>query len=171
NQDRQLSAYAAQLIAEYRLLDVKNTKLGLNYTYLSGDDGDDAENSFNGWDPLFEDQSPGEVLNILFPNTNMQYLKASVSTMPREDVTLGLNYVYALLANSNNTAATLASNGSIRLNTGNNTEIGSEVDAYGIYDYTEDVQISLTGGLFKPGRIFMDDNVGYSVRAGVSVGF
>ncbi|MFH1519985.1 MAG: alginate export family protein [Candidatus Omnitrophota bacterium] len=179
NQDRQLRAYATQAIAEYRLLDAKNTKLGVNYTYLSGDNSQETGSAFNGWDPLFEDQSPGEVINILFNNTNMQYLKASVSTMPREDITLGLNYVFAALA-TDNTAATLATanssasaSGTIRLNAGanNNKAIGNEVDVYGIYDYTEDVQLSLTGGWFMPGKIFMDDNIGYSIRGGITVGF
>ncbi|MCK4912181.1 MAG: alginate export family protein [Candidatus Omnitrophica bacterium] len=180
NQDRQLSAYAAQLIGEYRLLDDKNTKFGLNYTYLSGNNSTESNSAFNGWDPLFEDQSPGEVLNILFPNTNMQYLKASVSTMPREDVTLGLSYVYALLA-TDNAATTLAvanssaaGSGTIRLNTNDgddDRDIGGELDVFGIYDYTEDVQLSLVGGFFNPGKLFMDDNVAYSVRAGINVGF
>ncbi len=178
-----LSAFATQLMAEYRLLDAKNTKFGLNYTYLSGDKGLNTGSANNAWDPLFEDQSPGEILNILFANSNMQYLQVSASTMPREDITLGLSYVYALMAQPN-TAATLATAnssaanaGTIRLN-GNNTSdnddneaIGGEVDVYGIYDYTEDVQLSLTGGLFMPGEIFEDDAMAYSVRAGLTVGF
>ena len=178
-QDRRLSAYAAQMMAEYRLLDAKNTKLGVNYTYLSGDNGQDTSSAYNGWDPLFEDQSPGEVINILFNNTNMQYIKASASTMPREDITLGLNYVFAALA-TDNTAATLAianssvpANNVIRLKTDaeDNKTIGNEIDVYGIYDYTEDVQLSLTGGCFIPGKIFEDDKMAYSLRAGISVGF
>jgi len=165
-------------MGEYRLLDDKNTKLGMNYTYLSGDNAEGPESAFNGWDPLFEDQSPGEVINILFNNTNMQYWKASVSTMPREDVTVGVDYIYARLA-QDGTGAALASTLTSAANFGNiatvagEKEIGHEIDLCGIYDYTEDVQLKLTGGWLIPGNLFADanDNVGYSIRGGVSVGF
>jgi len=176
---RHLNAFAVQALAEYRLLDAKNTKLGLNYTYLSGDNGNDEDSAFNGWDPLFEDQSPGEIINIIFNNTNMQYWQLSASTMPREDVTVGVDYIYARLAqDSNGTALSATANtaranfGSISVNAGDK-EIGHEIDLYGIYDYTEDVQIKLTGGWLIPGNLFADvnSNVGYSIRGGVSVGF
>ncbi|MCK4519908.1 MAG: alginate export family protein [Candidatus Omnitrophica bacterium] len=177
---RHLSAFAVQAIAEYRLLDDKNTKLGLNYAYLSGDNGGGTDSAFNGWDPLFEDQSPGEIINILFSNTNMQYWKLSASTMPQEDITVGLDYIYARLAQDNpsgtttlSVTGTAAANFTTASINSGDKEIGHEIDLYGIYDYTEDVQLKLTGGWLIPGNLFADgnDNVGYSVRGGVNVSF
>ena len=176
---RHLNAFAVQAMAEYRLLDAKNTKLGMNYTYLSGDndngDGPDiSDDAYNGWNPLFEDQSPGEVINILFDNTNMQYWQLSASTMPQEDITLGIDYIYARLAQDNkgDTIDDGNSGGKINVNR-DDKEIGHEIDLYGVYDYTEDVQLKLTGGWLIPGNLFADsnDNVGYSLRAGMNVNF
>lgn len=179
---REVSAFAIQALAEYKLLDAKNTKLAANYTYLSGDSGKGTnESTFDGWNPLFEDQSPGEVINILFSNTNLQYLKLSASTMPQEDVTVGLDYVYAALAQGN-TAARLSGAGTSANNqygaTGpllvlSEREIGHEVDFYGVYDYTEDVQFKVSGGWLIPGSLFLDSNndIAYSLRAGMNVSF
>ena len=177
-----LNAYAFQIISEYRLLDDKNTKLGLNWTYLSGDNGDTGS-GYQGWDPLFEDQTPSELINIYFPNTNMQYWKTSASTMPREDITVGLDWTYARLVQDNalttmtdalaltNTSASGV--GTINLNTTKDKEIGHEIGLWGLYDYTEDVQLKLCGSWFIPGNIFADsnDSTGYSIRGGINVGF
>ncbi len=168
-----LDAYAIQANAEYKFLNDYDAKFGLQYTYLSGDDP--RSDDYNAWNPLFEDQTPGEILNILFGNTNMQYLKASVSAVPREDVTVGVNYTYARLAEK---IATLPL--SVGPATGNTyainadkRDIGQEIDLVGVFDYTEDVQIKLAGGLFLPGHLFdkANDNSGYSVRAGINVDF
>ena len=172
-------AFAAQAIAEYRLLDNKNTKLGLNYTYLSGDNADGTDTKYNAWDPLFENQSPGEILNILFANSNMQYWKASASTMPKEDLTVGIDWVYARLAQDNSSTAitttgtAAAGFGTVSLNTSEEREIGHEIDLFGIYDYTEDVQLKLSGAWLIPGSLFVDgnDNLAYSVRGGINVNF
>jgi len=175
---RHLNAFAVQAIAEYRLLDAKNTKLGLNYTYLSGDNGNETESGFNGWDPLLEDQSPGEIINILFDNTNMQYWQLSASTMPQEDLTVGVDYIYARLAQDQSGTSLAVTNsaaensGALTVNAGDK-EIGHEIDLFGVYDYTEDVQLKLTGGWLIPGNLFADanDNVGYSIRGGINVSF
>ena len=178
---RHLNAFAVQVMAEYRLLDEKNTRLGMNYTYLSGDNGKDVDSAYNGWDPLFEDQSPGEVINILFDNTNMQYWKLSASTMPREDITVGIDYIYARLA-QNSTSGTIGNTdtdhtatknfSSISVNEGDK-EVGHEIDLSAVYDYTEDVQLKLVSGWLIPGNLFADanDNVGYSIRGGINVNF
>ena len=169
-----LDAYAIQLNAEYKLLNDYDAKFGLQYTYLSGDDAD--SDNYQGWNPLFEDQSPGDILDTLFGNTNMQYLKASVAAVPREDVTIGLNYTYARLAEKVTAnlshPSSVSSTGTYALNL-DKKDIGQEIDLVGIFDYTEDVQIKLAGGLFLPGHLFdkANDNSGYSVRAGINVDF
>jgi hypothetical protein len=175
--DEHLSAFAAQAIAEYRFLNDYNAKIGLNYTYLSGND--DNGDNYSAWDPLFEDQSPAEIINILFANTNMMYTTLSGSMMPREDVTLGLSWTWAKLAENLTTATTIVppqgspAYGNTYSIDRDKTAIGNEIDAYACYDYTEDVQIKLTGAWFMPGDLFAsaNDDMAYSLRAGINVDF
>jgi hypothetical protein len=167
-------AWAAMTNAEYRFLNDYNAKLGLKFAYLSGNDDDDDANA---WDPMFEDQTPAEIINILFANTNMMYTTLSGSMMPREDVTLGLNWTWAKLAENLDEDITGATGSPIEGNTyktnRDETEIGNEIDAYAAYDYTEDVQIKLTGAIFMPGDLFASANedTAYSLRAGINVDF
>ncbi|MCF7875213.1 MAG: hypothetical protein K9L96_04535 [Candidatus Omnitrophica bacterium] len=173
--DEHLSAFAAQVNSEYRFLNDYNAKIGLSYTYLSGND--DSGNNYEGWDPLFEDQTPAEIINILFENSNMMYTTLSGSMMPREDITLGLQWTWAKLAENVDGSTYSPSIGSARNNTyavdRDETEIGNEIDAYACYDYTEDVQIKLTGAWFMPGNYFTSANedTAYSLRAGINVDF
>lgn len=172
-----LSAWAGQLVAEYSFLDMRYTpKIGLMFSYLSGDD-DKTDEDHKGWDPLFEDQSAGEIINILFPNSNSMTIKAYGSMKPREDITLGLAYIYTKLAQKlDGTTYTppisLASSNTYSIDR-NESYLGSEIDAYALYDYTEDVQIKLSGAWFIPGDFFTGDNddVAYSLRAGIKVTF
>ncbi|MBU0694112.1 MAG: alginate export family protein [Candidatus Omnitrophica bacterium] len=177
---RDVSAFAVSLDSEYRFLNDYNAKVGLSYAYLSGDDdmGNDANNA---WDPLFEDQALAEIINILFTNSNTQAIKLTGSYMPREDITLGMVYVRAWLAENLTTTAALptfkptvgpASGQTYRVDR-NEKDIGDEIDVYAVYDYTEDVQLKLTGAYFIPGSLFTHDNdsTAYSVRGGVSVSF
>jgi hypothetical protein len=178
-----LSAFAAELNAEYRFLTKYSPKLDLNYVYLSGDD-DYGDTHHGGWDPMFENQSLGEIMNILFPNSNVQGVKLAGSIMPREDITLGLSYTWLRLAQKLSTTSTGANTttytppvGPYSVNTyqvnRENGDLGGEIDAYALYDYTEDVQIKLTGGWFIPGEFFaaQNDDVAYSLKGGVTVNF
>ncbi|MCK9573661.1 MAG: alginate export family protein, partial [Candidatus Omnitrophica bacterium] len=175
-----LRAFAIEAMAEYRFMTKYNPTLGLTYVYLSGEDDLD-KNHFTGWDPMFEDQALGEIANILFPNSNIQGARVNASVMPREDITLGASYSFLKLANNVNYYAgantyeiPLGWYGGVTydVNTAN-TYLGSEVDAYASYDYTEDVQLKLTGAWFIPGDFFADtnDDVAYSVRGGVNLNF
>lgn len=175
-----LSAYAIEAMAEYRFMTKYNPKIGLNYVYLSGQDDLDS-GKFNGWDPMFEDQSLGEIMNVMFPNSNIQGARVSGSMMPREDITLNLSYSWAKLANNiNYTSGTDSysvplgwySQNTYAINA-NDTYLGSEVDASALYDYTEDVQLKVSGGWFIPGDFFADanDSVAYSVRTGINLNF
>ncbi|MCF7916940.1 MAG: hypothetical protein K9L61_04105 [Candidatus Omnitrophica bacterium] len=177
SEDEHLSAFAGQFMSEYRFLNDYNAKIGASFTYLSGNDDDNGD--YNAWDPLFEDQTPAEIINILFANTNMMYTTLSGSMMPREDVTLGLSWTWAKLAENLTTDTTIvppsgsAAYGNTYSVDRDKTEIGNEVDAYALYDYTEDVQIKLTGAWFMPGNLFADanDDMAYSLRAGINVDF
>jgi len=190
NQARVLSAFAIEANAEYRFMTKYNPVIGLNYVYLSGNDdaGPNGDSHLTGWDPMFEDQSIGEIMNILFPNSNVQGARVNGSIMPREDVTLGVSYSWLELANK--LTETVMSDGTALYGTTystplgrynanvydiNNLEgyLGSEIDAFATYDYTEDVQLKLTGAWFIPGDFFADtnDDVAYSVRGGVNLNF
>ncbi len=168
-----VEAFAVQVGGDYKFMDEKNSLMGLSYTYLSGDK-DTGDNSYKAWNPMFEDQRVGEIANILFDNTNMWYIKLNASTMPREDITAGLDIYYLKLAQLDSDA--LSGNGIITV--GNeqefgNKELGWEFDASLKYDYTEDVQLGLIGGWFVPGSHFADsnDNTAYSIRGTCSVNF
>ena len=181
------AAFAGQLMGEYRFLNDYDAKINLNYTYLSGDD-DIGDGDWEGWNPMHEDQSPGEVMNILFANTNMEYVKVSGSMIcpQQEDITLGVSYTYAKMAETpiNPLAASLGIpaiysplvgpvGGNAYAVNRNAKELGSEIDAWMVYDYTEDVQLTFVGGWFAPGAYFTSANedMAYSVRGGVSVDF
>jgi len=185
NPYQHLSAFAAQLIAQYRFLNDYNSMLQLEYTYLSGDD-DYTDDLQTGWDPMFEDQSPGEIINILFAQSGTQCVTLRGSMMPREDITIGGSYTWLLLSEKINYDYTGGVDQIINFspnvgpaspNTynieGNQNYLGSEVDGYILYDYTEDVQIKLTGAYFIPGSWFQHENntPAYSLKAGVSVDF
>lgn len=168
-------AWAVQLNSEYRFLDDSNAKIGASYTYLTGDDDPDDKES-NAWDPLFEDQSPAEILNIFLSNSNAQFITLSGSIMPREDVTLGLLYTHARL-NKHISSLSGVTGSAISGNTysvkNDEKHFGDEIDIYALYDYTEDVQIKLSSAFFIPGDVFekANDNTAYSLRAGLSVSF
>ena len=176
-----LSAWAAQAIAEYKFLNKYKAKTRLAYTFLSGDDP--SSNNYNGWDPMFEDQVPAEIINILGANTNAHLIQLSGSFMPREDITLGALYCHAQLAESSTRGAGVtntwyspnvgfASGNTYVIDNGDRS-FGDEIDVYALYDYTEDVQFKLTGAWFIPGDFFasQNDDVAYSIRGMVSVNF
>jgi alginate export protein len=187
NPYQHLSAFAAQLIGQYRFLNDYNSMLQLEYTYLSGDN-DKTDELQTGWQPLFEDQTAGELINILFPNTGTQAITLRGSMMPREDITVGASYTWLTLAEKVNydydtvlTAEDATTYNSVvgpaAGNTynieGNENYLGSEIDSFMLYDYTEDVQIKLTSAVFIPGGFFQSENntAAYSMKAGVSVDF
>ena len=184
DQDK-INAFAAILGVDYRFLNDYNAKLGLKYTHLSGDQTD-TDATHQAWVTLWEDQSSGEILNVLMDHTNARLLTLTGSLMPREDITLGALYTLAYLDKelpaglAGALAAYTPAGGpaSIYAYTidENRKFFGQELDVYAIYDYTEDVQIKLSGAFFDPGDLFSlgtfpNNDTAYSVRAGVSVDF
>lgn len=171
-----LSAYAVQLVGQYNFADQHNTSLSLSYTYLSGDD-DANDDDYNAWDPLFENQTPAEIINLLAANTNSHFIRLEASMMPKDDVTLGLIYAKAILAEKYSSSTYSPSLGPASGNTyavdRNENNFGDEVDAYIKYDYTEDVYFKLTGAWFFPGDFFASDNdsLAYSIRGTVGLSF
>jgi hypothetical protein len=182
--DKHVQAFAGQVGAQYRFLNDYNSVLGLSYTYLSGED-DPMDGDYEGWDPMFEDQTPAEIMNILGMNTNAHFIQLKGSLMPREDVTLGLLYAHARLAEDYNdfvgavpgftTYVNLLGPASYNIYfvERNSKHFGDEIDFWANYDYTEDVQLKLNAAWFMPGSFFDEcsNNTSYSVRGSVSVLF
>lgn len=183
--DVQRSAWAAQVMGEYKFLNSYNARIGSSYSYFSGDKNtDDKKNK--AWDPLFEDQTPAEIVNILCSNSNAHVLRAYGSFMPREDITLGALYCWVRMAEKVDSDYYVTPDGG-PTNFGDSSttgtivynvdpdkrHFGDEVDLWGAYDYTEDVQFKLIGALFVPGSYFTKENNenAYSVRGSVKVSF
>lgn len=180
-------AWAGIVSAEYKFLNDYNAKLGASYTLLSGDNP--SSKAYEGWDPMFEDVGGGEIINALFAASNCHLYNVNGSYMPQEDVTLGMNYCFASLYEKLPDATTVVEGNAVSYATYTPTfgpaasniynirngrmKIGHEIDTYAIYDYTEDVQLKLTGACFLPGNLFDRNNreTAYSIKGGLSVNF
>jgi len=158
NQDSH-SAYALQAIADYIFTKVKTTpKIGASYTYLSGRDSMNGTVN-EGWDPMFYDQVLNNITYAIFPFTNMRVINLRASCKPVEDVTVAANYGYYDVAQKN--GGTLTSPNDMNGESAGylagvaytgKSHLGEALDITATYDYTEDVQFALTGGLFRSGN-------------------
>ena len=176
-----IRAFAGQANVEYRFLNDYNAKVGLNYSYLSGDQESNV-GRYEGWNPMWEDQTPAELINILMDNSNAQLIGLTASVMPKEDLTLGMTYVHAMLAEKLNSItynpsfgpASSTSLGGNYIVMAGKKHFGDEIDGHILYDYTEDVQLQLSGAYFMPGSVFnedMNNKASYSVRGGLTLNF
>ncbi|MDD5292274.1 MAG: alginate export family protein [Candidatus Omnitrophica bacterium] len=156
-----ISAWAAQGIATYALDMKYSPVLSAIYSYYAcGNDG----NAAKSWDPMFENQTSGHIANVLFNATQSHVLNLRGSIVPAEDMKLTLDYVWLELARdlpAGSVIATRSQDHTQVVHTYNpgNTHLGDEIDLTLSYDYTEDVQLSLMAGYFKPGQAFdVSDN-------------
>ncbi|MFA5349698.1 MAG: alginate export family protein [Candidatus Omnitrophota bacterium] len=158
-------AWALQAMADYTFAKVKMTpKIGASYTYLSGGETSNSRNE--GWDSMFYDQALNNITYALLPFSNMSVINLRASAKPVEDVTLSANYGYYDRAKSDS-SSTLTSPASYDGSSSHSylsnvplsgkSHLGDALDITAIYDYTEDVQLGLTGGLFIPGKAFANE--------------
>lgn len=177
-------AFGAQAIVNYQVKqeDVEKYKPVVQgvYTYVSGDSNPTAgdithpwaasDETFNGWDPMYEAQASGKIYNALFNLTNAHIVEVSGSITPIEDVTTKLSWTSLWLDKSldrqcGSTSGlatgctflvqpdgTSVSTSAVTSNLG----LGQEVDADISYNYTEDVLIGLNLGVFFPGDAFAE---------------
>ncbi len=176
-QTTQRNAWAVQTIATYDLKDVgllskQMTKyqpsISAGYTFLSGAKRDETSRSaYRGWDPMFENQTVGHIMNAIMANTNMHRGSLSAKAKLTNDITGKVDYVGAWFArrypkteNSYVVLSGIANNGGTArvFSVGHGSYIGQEIDATLTYDYTEDVQFSLLGGMFLVGGNIRDIN-------------
>ncbi|MCM8773475.1 MAG: alginate export family protein, partial [Candidatus Omnitrophica bacterium] len=127
------------------------------------------------WDPMYESVTSGRIMNALFVNTNGSVIVLGLTLKPREDISLGLNYVRAKLWKK---IGVYASDYSYLLATlgqldSDKKHIGDEIDFTLDYDYTEDVKLGLNVDYFKPGKLFTDlnDKGAFQTLASLKVSF
>jgi len=151
-------AWAFQILGDYTFAKVKMTpKIGMGYTYLSGSKNtSDSRN--RGWDPMFYDQKLNNIVYAILPFTNMSVINLSASCKPMDDVTLSAVYGWydvAKKANSGSVSSPFwydsTSQYLTNVNYTNKRHLGEAIDVTATYDYTEDVQLGLTYGWFRPG--------------------
>lgn len=141
-----VTASAFRLGGNYTLANVAMTpSFGLDYTRLT-----------KNWNPMFEDLTPADIMNLIFSNSNVQLFGATVGIKATDDISMKLRYAYARLMDT--VGAVLPGNG---LGAGVNYSLdgtkkmlGQELDLDLKYDYTSDVQFGLNMGYFKPGKAF-----------------
>lgn len=144
---------------------------GLVYSFFSGEADPglrDPDKRYHGWDPMFENQTAGHIINALFPQTNAHNIDFMMKLVPFEDVTLRADYVMQFLAKKfprnggdwrlNDHANQLGS-GELEF-AGDERFIGQELDLNLTFDYTEDVQFGLLTGWFWPGHAVAETNSG-----------
>ena len=150
---RTVSDNAFRLAATFGLPSVAmSPSIGMDYTRLS-----------KNWQPMFEDLTPADIMNLLFANTNAQVIGATVSAKATQDVALKLRYAtaraFADLDKGTGGSDTYTSAGTgCVYNVTHNKAMGQEVDFGVAYDYTDDVQFGLNLGYFIPGKAFLRDS-------------
>lgn len=133
---------------------------GLVYSYFSGDanrdSGTDPAKKYHAWDPMFENQTSGSIINALFPQSNCHNIDLTGRFSPIEDLTIKGDYVYLMMAKASSASGQLTMN-DYEPTSGyqfqaNKKALGQEFDLSLVYDYTEDVQLGLLAGWFWPGK-------------------
>jgi hypothetical protein len=164
NPTQKRRAWAMELSLTYDLKDAK--KIGKYkptvtalYNYFSGNRGGGNRNS--AWDPMFENQTAGNLANILFNQSNAHIVGGIATMKPVDDITVkGEYYAYwwDKRFNDASSATTVITGETLAMT--DNKFAGQEIDGTITYDYTEDVQFGLMGGLFFPGGSFEKRNRG-----------
>ncbi len=118
-----------------------------------------TEKRMTGWDPMFENQSFGDIANQLLQQSNARILGGMVTMKPADDLVLKGEY-YAFWWDKkyhmpNNIVTTQTGD---TLTMTDKRFVGQEIDVTATYNYTEDVQFNLLGGLFIPGSAVSRNN-------------
>ena len=149
-------AYAGEAAVTAGFKKVKYTPaVTLLAAYFSGKKDPSAtvekDKNYKGWDPMFENQTFGDIANQLVTQTNARLIGVIGTMKPMEDVIIKGEY-YAFWFDQKYPAGTTILNTSY--NMANKRFAGQELDLTATYNYTEDVQFALLGGMFLPGSAF-----------------
>lgn len=154
-------AWATEIIASYDLKDISmiskySPMFRAAYLYLSGESRDKVgDKAYKGWDPMFENQSFGHIINAIMGYTNVTGGMLTFQAKPMDDITVKADYVRAYFNKRHPEGrATILSgvSGAQQFIMGKDRYLGQEIDMTLTYDYTEDVQFCLLGGYFLPGK-------------------
>ncbi|MBI5145156.1 MAG: alginate export family protein [Candidatus Omnitrophica bacterium] len=156
-----VNAYALQLVSNYALPKVKyNPAINLSYTRLSGDKDRSVSDNYTGWNPMFEDQAGGTIFNRIVGYSNAQVLNLGSSMKPMDDLTVKLDWhhirilqTYNIAADATRDLSGIGADTDITVK-GDKKHLADEIDLGLTYDYTEDVQLGLTTGLYIPGAVY-----------------
>lgn len=161
-------AWGLEAMLDYDLKDIKMISkyapsISAVYIYLSGASRNRVgTEDYNGWNPMFENQTFGHIANAILSFTNQSIFGMSAKAKPFQDVGLKLDYL-GFWANKEypQDSAYDASGVSLARQylMNHKSFLGQECDLTLTYDYTEDVQFSLLGGVFMPGSAFSKDVV------------
>ena len=156
-------ADAIRLGANYAMPDVTwKPGLGIDYMRLS-----------NNWSAMHESLVPADLANLIFDNTNLSVIGATVSAKPKDDLMLKLRYANLNLTKkiaNDGTTYTSTALGAYTTNA-NKKALGYEVDASLAYDYTSDVQLGLNYGILKPSKAFVAKKAASQVIGSMKVSF
>lgn len=177
--ERDKLAWAINAYGEYLWKDSSyKPNVGLGFEYLSGEEKENG-GRWNAWDPMFRGNSLSMIrgyqagqqaaLNSIGGNiyqtgdpgdpsgsTDAITLYVDGGLKPMEDLSLKCRYLHFWTAEKDCISVTGGQ--------GRGRSLGDEVDTTLVYDYTEDVQFDLTGGVFIPGS-FYDDNSDPSTKS------
>ncbi len=132
--------------------------IGMVYSYFSGDanvGNTDVGKDYHAWDPMFENQTAGRIINALFPQWNAHNVDLMLTLKPDflEDVTFRVDWIYQAMSKAMAADSALANDYNATVDyAANKKELGQEIDVTLMYDYTEDVQFGLCVDWFLPGR-------------------
>jgi len=164
--DQKSTAY--QIAGDFTFADIEwMPVVRAGWTHYSGegvsDDGD-----FEGWLPMYEDQTHGVVANYILSgvnggqNSNADILNIGGSADVMEDLSVSVDYYNFQLDEklTQSANAALATSGALNwnnlseatINATDSKELGYEIDLALNYDYTEDVKMGLSAGWFRPGK-------------------
>lgn len=146
-------AFGGEVMVSYNLKNVKYspTVTGI-YCFFQGNKGN--KNYYRGWDPMFEDQKTGDIANALIPQSNAHVLGGNVVFKPKDDLTVKGEYFAYWWDKKYGDKQVLQTLRGDTITMNHKKYVGSEIDATLTYDYTEDVQFNLLGGIFMPGGAF-----------------
>jgi len=172
-------AWAGQLGVDYKFLNKAYSMIGGWFTYLSGDGSASSSpgRTYSGWDPMFEDQTGGELINLILPHTNSYTFKAYFFTYLHKKLNFLLSYTSTFLAQHHYSNRYPIANGPAYLNyyytEPNHRHLADEVDWKFTYDFSENTQFVLDSGILMPGGLLASENnnTGYSVRLSAKVTF
>lgn len=147
--DRKSSTDSALLLnANFVMPDVVMApSIGLDFTRLS-----------QNWHVMFEGMTPADIANVIFPNTNVQCIGATLGLKPMTDVGVTVRYANLKAVHGVDTFDSNWANGDAYELDAGQKALGNELDIHLAYDYTEDVQFGLNGGYFVPGKAFDRNN-------------